>query len=245
MNKIIIGSTALLHWFPEANIKPKDRDYAVELGEKSYREVEYLYNPVLFREKYRALVVDGYLTADALYTLKISHMFWDIHWNKNIYYIQLMKDLGCKVIRSLFYDLYEFWKEYHGENKRSNLEMSAESFFTNAVKCEYDHDYLHTLLVNPPTFTKILVGEVEVSEDKFNDLSYEEKLSLVREEVYVMAWERAPTWDYRRAYEVMLKKFIISHAPLWEAIFILDNFKSLYRPEYNFSRKIEESLNLV
>lgn len=169
-------------------------------------------------------------------------MFWDINWEKHLFDIQFLKDKGCEVELDLFYRLYEFFNEYHSKNKRSDLKMTASKFFDNAVMCEYDHDWLHTLIKNPPTFTKVLIGEVEVSEEKFNSLSFDEKCDLVREEIYVMAWERMPKVDYRKAYSRMMKKFIISHAPIWEAIFILDNFKHLYKPNFNYFKTLENGI---
>jgi hypothetical protein len=122
--------------------------------------------------------------------------------------------------------------------------MSSEDFFNNALKCEYNHDYLHTFLKNPPTYTKVLKdgAEVDVSETKFNNLSFEEKCDLVKEEVMVMAFERYSKFYYRNAYAKMMKKFIISHAPMWEAIFIIENYMSVYKPDYNFLKKIENSI---
>jgi hypothetical protein len=241
---ILIGSSAIKYWYPDFPREPKDKDYAVDNKSlKSTRETEYLYNPVLRRcypecsstkSKYNRV-----LKPNALYTLKISHMFWDINWNKHLYDIQWLTEKGCKVIPALFYELYDYWNQYHSKNKRSDLKMSANQFFDNAVKCEFDHDTLHTLIKNPPTYTKVLIGEVEVSEEKFNKLSFQEKCDLVQEEIYIMAWERMSNKDYRQAYEIMLKKFIISHAPLWEALFILTNYKHLYKPLVNYKQILE------
>lgn len=239
---ILIGSKAIKELFPDFPREPKDTDYAVEFKSelKSTQETEYLVNPILF--KYHCS--DSYLpTADVIYTLKISHMFWDINWKKHLFDIQFLKEKGCKIIKPLFYELYDYWNELHGNNKRSDLKMTASQFFDNALKCEYDHDWLHTLINPNPTFNKVLIGEVEVGEEKFNQLSYQEKLDLVQEEVYVMAWERMPKMDYRFSYELMMKKFILSHAPIWEAIFILDNYKDLYKPKINFKKQIEDGIN--
>lgn len=91
------------------------------------------------------------ITANDLYTLKISHIFWNIKWEKNMF-------------------------------------------------------------------------------DKYHNLSYEDKLNLVREEVYVMAYERLNNRDYRTAYAWMLKKFIMNHAPMFEALFIIENYRTLHIP---------------
>lgn len=242
---ILIGSDAIKYWYPDFPREPKDKDYAVDdKSLKSTKEIEYLYNPVLkkyypecssTKSKYNKV-----LEPNALYTLKMSHMFWDINWEKHLYDIQWLKEKGCTVIPELFYELYEFWNKHHSKNKRSDLKMTSSEFFNNALKCEYDHDWLHTLINPVPTFNKVLIGEVEVCEEKFNQLTFEEKCDLVQEEIYVMAWERMPKMDYRFSYEKMMKKFIISHAPLWEAIFILDNYKHLYKPKINFKKILED-----
>ncbi len=45
------------------------------------------------------------------------------------------------------------------------------------------------------------------------------------------------------AYSRMLKKFIISHAPLWEAIWILENYPKLQKPRHNFIKILNEKIN--
>lgn len=242
---ILIGSAAIKHWFPDFPRNPKDIDYAFregEIFEERFKGYEYLKNPVLC-SKYTDNDIE-IISENDLYTLKVSHLFWDINWEKHMFDVQFLKSKECTLDTNLFYKLYDYWNIIHGKNKRSNLKMSAEDFFDNAVKCEYSHDWLHTLLKNPPTYTKILKdgAEVEVSEDKFNILSFEEKCDLVREEVMVMAWERYSRLDYRMAYGRMLKKFIISHCPIWEGLFIIENFVLLHKPNFNYKEVIENGL---
>ena len=101
------------------------------------------------------------------------------------------------------------------------------------------------MLVDCPTYTKVLKdgAEVNVSEEKFNNLTFEDKCNLVREEVEVMSWERWSKKDYRVAYNMMLKKFILNHAPIWEAIFIIENYVLLQKPIRNHFKIIESQLN--
>ena len=244
---IVIGSTAIRYWFPDFNREPKDIDYAVREYKQSNRKVEYLINPVLieyFHIKYPEYNEDRIWipNPDILLTLKVSHIFWDINWDKHMWDIQFLYSKDCKVIPELFEKLYAYWNDYHGKNKRSKLDMSAEEFFDNAITCPYDHDYLHTLIKNPPTYTKVLIGEVEVSEELFNKLTFEEKCDLVREEVYVMSWERKFHKDFRISYARMLRKFIRNHAPMWEALFIIENYKLLSKPEFNYFKTIENAI---
>ena len=238
---ILVGSKAIKHHYPDFPREPKDDDYMVGSVEEikiSSRETEYLYNPVIGN-------LEGIADPNLLYTLKASHIVgWDINWEKHMFDSQFLKKKGCTLDRELFFKLYDFWNKIHEPNHRSDLDMTGEEFFDNAVKCEYDHDYIHTLLKPTPTYTKVLKdgAEVDVSEDKFNNLTFEEKCDLVREEVEVMSWERWSKKDYRVAYNMMLKKFIMNHAPIWEAIFIIENYVLLQKPIRNHFKIIESQL---
>ena len=235
---ILIGSKAIKHHFPDFPRDPKDEDYAVTTKtHNSTIECEYLINPIIGG-------LEGIADPNTLYTLKISHLVgWDINWDKHMFDVQFLKKKGCTIDKDLFYRLYDYWNTLHIPNKRSDLDMSAEEFFDNALKTP--HDYYHTLLNPVPTYTKVLKddAEVDVSEDKFYALSYEEKCDLVREEVMVMAYERYKKLDYRIAYSKMLKKFIINHAPLWEALFIIENYVYLHKPSFNYFKKIDNELH--
>lgn len=241
--KILIGSRAIKHFFSDFPREPKDYDYIVKSKPKfepSEERIEYHLNPVFNEYNYNIMLPND------LYTLKMSHLFWDIKWDKHIYDVVFLKSKGCALNKELFFNLYYYWSGLHGVNNRSDLEMSAEDFFDNALPKEFNHDYLHAILNPVPVYTKILKdgADVYVDENKFNLLSYEEKLELVREEVMVMAYERYRKFDYRIAFSKMLKKFIINHAPMWEAIFIIENYKELHKPKYNFIEKLNHSLTI-
>lgn len=240
--KILIGSQAIKNIFPDFTRTPKDLDYVVETPTAStiingIRE-EYHVNPILFE-----YVKKHGIDANVFYTLKVSHIFWDINWSKHMYDIVFLKEHGAKLIKGLFDDLYAYWNQYHGENMRSKLDMTADDFFDNALT-KYDHDILHTYITPTPTYFKVLKdgADVDVSEEKFNLLSYEDKLNLAREEVYVMAFERLFNRNYRVAYNWMLKKFIMEHAPIWFALFIIDNYRVLQKCQIDYVSKIGEKL---
>lgn len=241
----IIGSYAIKHHFPDFNRVPKDIDFAYKdniINTEYYNiKKEFLYNPIL---TYTNNI--EYASPDEILTLKISHIFLDIFWDKHMYDIQFLLSKGCKIQKDLFYKLYNFWKTEHPNKMlRSNLAMSAKDFFNNAIKCPYNHDYLHTLLNETPIYTKILEDneEVLVSEKKFDGLTFDEKCDLVREEVMVMAYERYYELNYKIAYSKMLKKFIMNHAPLWEALFIIENYVLLHKPKVNYFKIINQKLN--
>lgn len=236
---ILIGSSAIKLHYPDFNRIPKDIDYAVNDKLKSKENgVEYLYNPILYKYYSNETV----LNATALTTLKASHLFWDINWNKHMFDLQFLLSKGNKIDETLFFELYEFWNEYHGKNKRSDLKMDKSEFFTNAINYDVlEHDKVHEILNKTPIYKLILKDgkEVELCENKYNKLTHGQKLDLVKEEVMVMAYERYKNLGYKIAYVKMIKKFIISHAPIFTLIFILNNFKELHKTNINFIKLIE------
>jgi hypothetical protein len=240
---VLIGSKAIKHHFADFPREPKDMDFIVKQHQTQNEPgVEYLLNPIL--ENYP----ENVLGINELYTLKCSHLFWDINWSKHMFDCVWLRNKGARLDRTLFYKLYEYFNTVHIKNKRSDLKMSSEDFFNNAIICDYSHDDLHTIINPVPTYTKILAdgAQVEVDEEKFKSLTHEEKCDLVREEIFVMAFERyKAARSYLHAYSKMLKKFIVSHAPLWEAIFIIENYVELHKPKINFIKQIEDGLKTI
>lgn len=261
---MIIGSQALKYHFPDFPREPKDIDIVafdefdkqdlIRIHKGCSQKIEVLINSTLLNWFKIKGGVPSICHADELYTLKISHSFWKLEngsWDKHIYDIQWLKEKGCKFIPELFYKLFNYWEEIHGKRKASKLDMSAEDFFNNAINCELDHDYIHSVLIThpyfkqtSPTYTKVLKDgcEVDVDEGKFNLLTEEEKFNLAFEEIAVMAFEpRFPKNMYwKRKYKRMLDKFITSHCPIWEGIWIIQNYKQLLT---NIPFNFEEYLN--
>lgn len=261
---IIIGSEAIKYYFPDFPRKPKDLDIIVEKGEfinllgeySNYDKIERLENPILLKwHKSNS----NYLIPDYLYTLKISHSFWNLEngsWLKHIANIQWLKEKGCKLNRELFNELFEYWEKIHGKRKASNLDMNAEDFFNNAIKFPFEHDFLHEILIKhpyfesqeKPTYTKILKegAEVDVCMEKFSNLTEKEKFNVTFEEICCMAVERYPKSMYYKAqYERMLKKFIISHCKIDQGIWIIENHKKLMTEiPFDFITFFKKELNL-
>lgn len=247
---IIIGSSAIKHWYPDFPREPKDIDvipceYNNSSNHKFSKRTEWLANPVLTDYMKNINRLNNYLNPNLLLTLKASHLFWDISWGKHMFDVQFLLKKNCAIHNDLFFKLYNYWNEVHGENKRSDLEMSKKDFFTNAINYnESEHDDLHKILNPSPVYMKVLKDncEVELDEIKFLSLTFEEKLNFVREEVMVMAFERYGHLDYRPAYYRMLKKFIMSHAPIWSTIFIIENYIELHKPTYNYIKTLKNGL---
>lgn len=246
---VIIGSSAIKYWYPDFNREPKDLDIIANPSENiswltnDGVKIERLENPILLDRHQMAI---NYLSPNMLCTLKASHLCWNINWNKHMFDLQFLLKKGCKIDLELFSKLYSYWNEVHGNNKRSDLKMTKEDFFTNAINYnESEHDELHKILNPVPIYTLTLKEgkEVELDEQKFNQLSHEQKCDFVREEVMVMAYERYKHLHYKIAYSKMLKKFIISHTPIFSLIFIFENYIELHKPKFNYIKTIQDGIN--
>lgn len=244
---ILFGSRAIKYHFPDFYREPKDWDFIVHVrGLKSNIDgVEYKHiKPIL--DDLRACRCElEVLDPDRLLTLKMSHLLYDNQWEKHMEDVQFLLKKGAKLRYGLFFDLVNWWRKVLPKQRRSNLNMTKEQFFKNKINYKIDHDMIHEILNPHPTFRNILKAgaDVDVSSHKFNLLTDIQKNMLVREEVYVMAWERKRHLGYREAYSWMLKKFIIGHAPLWEMIYIVLNYENLKHPIINFINYINHELN--
>lgn len=237
---IIIGSTAIKHWYKDFKREPKDLDIATLGKSGRFGNVEFLENPVLLK-----CYSGDYLEPNGLATLKASHLMWNINWDKHQYDLQFLLKKGCVIDSNVFKLLYEYWNKALWVNKRSNLSMSKDEFFDNAINYDdNEHDSMHEIINPYPIYKMILKDgcDVDLDVNKYNLLSFEEKLDLVREEVMVMAWERYRNLDYRIAYSKMLKKFIINHAPFFCIQFILENYIELHKPKINYIKIINDGL---
>lgn len=240
-NELIIGSTAIKKWYPEKYTRqPKDLDIAVIEDRPNTKGVEYLKNPILF--KYQK---GGFLIPEYLLTLKISHMFWEFNWKKHMWDIQFLLDQGVSYNSTLLQELIIYWEKTKPKVKRSNLELDAKEFFTNAINSEeLDHDYLHTLINPTPMYTKLLKEgkEVELDENKWLKLSFEDRCKVIFEETAVMGYERYKSKYYKAAYEIQLEQNIQKHFPRYIAIFAILNYKKVVTPMFNFIKMIENGL---
>lgn len=234
MNKTLIGSRALKHWYPDLNREPKDIDYAVSLDKVPSEtllcgnKVENLYNPVF--DKFED---NNIATPEQLLALKVSHLFWDTNWDKHMYDVQFLLDKGISFNLELYKEFREFFEGYLPKVRRSELEQTKEDFFTNSVNNDVDeHDKLHLLLAEVPAYTKILKDgqEVEVDFDKFEFLTFEEKMDVVIEENLVMNFERySGKIPWYSAYHIQLKQNIMKHYPEPIALFAVFNYKEFLK----------------
>lgn len=232
----LVGSRALRQHFPDFPRNPADWDY--------YTDASGLTADVFYDERLEAWPFGAIATPDELYTMKVSHSFWEIGntWDKHMHDIVWMKNAGCAFNRDLYDILKPIWKDQHGR-KRTNLKQSKDAFFSDAVHRIYDHDSIHDSVAygDRPMYEQILLPgeEVAVSIEPFHAMSFEDKCKLVREEVYATALERYVipsnyTCSPRGAYAKAMKKTVTSLFKNDWALWIVLNYSDVRDPDMDY-----------
>lgn len=245
---MLIGSVALKHWFPDFPHKTKDVDILSCQRTKNIpipdAKVE-IHNIEKAPSLYYIIENnkdDFYADPDMLYTLKVSHAAWDIHWDKTMAHIIFLKDKGCKVIPEFYDLLWKDWCRIHGDKSKIKLDMKNEEFFTEAVERTYDHDWLHGFLAfdSEPMHNKIRKNHESplCSKELWLQLSHDDKIKCALEEIYVVATERYLFKNERKqpwmkAKSKSMKNLITSMTKGWFNLFLIDNFKELLYNDYD------------
>lgn len=240
---LIYGSYAMKYWFPHYFREPKDIDVVVyniekydnkflrNLEEKTGLPVEVNYAP--YFDIFKDNLQESILIPDDILSVRISHAMYNYNLHKTILDIIFLKKQGAVFDVDKVNHLRKFWKvRYRNFREQMNMEQSPEVFFNSNVARYIKHDELHEKLKldSIPAFEKILRdpnGEtVAVSKNKFESLSYEEQLSTVLEEVFVLACERHyKEIKAKDAYLIALADFITRMTSGWYNLFILDNIE--------------------
>lgn len=245
---LLVGSRAIKQHFNDFPREPKDWDYVAfppytfESNTKKVKDTEFLKNAILV-ERYSEK--DEIVSANDLYTLKLSHIFWPIALDKHLFDIQFLKKKGCVADMELFERLYAYWSSMHGQNKRIDFDKKNEEFFQDKVHRQYPHDELHNI-INPSPLYKFVKPDLEaadISQELFNNLDRKQQLELIREEAYVLALERYMIPNsgthWRVAYSKMLKALMQRLTPLWLGVFIAENYIDLQQPTFNYYEKFQ------
>ena len=234
--KILVGSQAIKWWFEDFR-EPGDTDY---FSDASISSCDVFWHKDLAGYDWGSIA-----TPDELYTIKVSHSFWELHgtWSKHMYDLSFLKEKGHgHFIPELYNLLYPIWEERYGK-KKVNLNAKPEDFFNKSVHRVYDHDSIHHSIAyyDRPLFERVLKDghDVMVDRAKFDALAYEDKVRLVREEVYATALERQVipsnyTCSPKGAYAWALRKTITS---FWKgdwALWVVLNFDELRTPAIDY-----------
>lgn len=184
-------------------------------------------------------------TLDELYTIKVSHAYWELDngsWDKHMYDVVELKRAGAQLDLPLHDMLYKVWADKHGR-KRVNLQMDKQDFFDDAVKRTYDHDSIHYSVAygDHPLYERVLENGQTIAMDMaaIKALDYDTQIRLYREEVYATALERwvIPsnyTVSPRLAYARALRKTITSLTKGWSARFIVENYETFRTPDMDY-----------
>lgn len=243
-SNVIIGSRAMKHHFPDFR-EPKDWD---EFHPRSVEGIDGFWH-----ESFDPSWADErFATVDELYTIKASHAAWSLRngsWNKHMYDLMFLQQRGAKLDQEMYDILVPVWKETHGK-KKTNLAMTKNDFFADAVVRKYDHDSLHLALAyrDVPWYTKFLVPgeEVLTSWDAFNNLAHDEKMEALREEIMVTAVERwlipqdfkaSPRAAYARALKLCITSLFKGR---WVQVFV-ENYSELYAPDVDYAQRFHDN----
>ena len=247
----LIGSTAIKYHFPDFPREPQDVDYFSPkklIGPDGGKKVETFWHEDL-QGAFSGIIADP----DELYTIKVSHAFWELKngtWSKHMMDVLFLQSKGAKLIPELYKILYKVWEDTHGK-KKVNLEADPETFFNDKiVKRVYDHDSIHESVAyyDRPLFERILRDDSDVAVDKskWDAMDHEDKLKMVREEIYATALERklVPS-DYTSspgaAYNWTLRKTITSLTKGWFALFVVENFKDLTKADVDYVKRHKDN----
>lgn len=232
----LFGSTLIKKLFPHFR-KPRDYDHvtndprvsctSIEDKDRNISSVETYYIPCTPNRE---------MTADEIYTVKVSHAIYDIAWSKHMSDIRFLQLNGCKVDYVLLSELREFWKTIHTSSKHNRFDFSGkEDIFDDNLNRKQDHDSLHLIFNDELLFTKFCDGYIP-NKYKWDALNAKLKKTVCLEEAYVIALERffgklpQQNFAYHKAQRLLTTKL----HPLFIADFVIENWCELYRPEINF-----------
>jgi len=217
----LFGSSLIKKYFPDFR-KPNDIDWVTNDKSKlkeSSKEEEFHYIPCS---------PDREMTPNELYTIKVSHAIYDIHWRKTMSDIRFLQIKGCELIPDMLVELRKYWEVIHGKQIRTDFDTDVDGFFNDKVRRKIKHDDLHHMLNDPPTFLKMIDDGVTPNINKFESLSENEKKELLFEESFVISIERFNN-DYNKfAYNKAQQLLVTKLHPVWLSDFVINNWSKWY-----------------
>lgn len=199
MSNILIGSKAIQYHIPDYR-ECNDIDIATLDVKKTQiiNKIIYEFKPIpaLFNYINECVKVNHIYvpSLNVIYTLKCSHLSWDINWGKNAKDVMFLESYGCVIIPDLYDELYKYWQEIHKSKKHIKLNCSNTDFFKNNVNYIQDHDGLHEKykFYHEPLYKQCKkdLNKAILNKDIFDTWDLEKQLNLVIEEAFVIAEER-------------------------------------------------------
>lgn len=223
----LFGSALLSKYFDDYR-QPNDIDYVTNnfdeyllQKEKKKPGVEFYYIP---------MSPSRVMTSDELYTLKVSHAIYDIHWKKTMSDIRFMKMKGCKIDYEFFNQLCDYWCKVHTDKKYARFDFNNipdGALFNDNVIRKFSHDDLHQMISKQPLYKKFVVNDIP-SKDLFMKLPYHEQLSACFEETYVIALERYSNLGVYASFIEATRSLVTRMHPVWLAQWTIENWDMLY-----------------
>lgn len=228
MTFLLIGSSAAHARLGHVWREPSDQDAFTDEGVEGYDTFwDDTFSEFINTERKVA-------TLDELYTIKLSHLYWEGEngkWRKHMDDAWRLKGFGAKLIPEMHDVLYKVWEEKFGR-KQVDLNMDKADFFDDAVPRKWDHDSIHMSVAygERPVYESMLKDGAEVAIDmrKVWSAPFDAQVRLFREEIFATALERKviPS-DYAAspsaAYAWALRRTITSLTKGKSARFIADN----------------------
>jgi hypothetical protein len=234
----LFGSKLIKKYFSDFR-EPNDTDWVTndqsKLKPSRIGEEEYYYIP---------FSPDREMTPDEIYTVKVSHAIYDIHWKKTMSDIRFLQIKGCKIIPDFLQNLRNYWELIHGVQVRTDFEVEPGDFFDDRVRRKLNHDELHKMINPTPTYLKIIDNGVNPNFDKYHKLTEDERKEVLFEESFVISIERFWTANDRMAYQIAQQSLVTRLHPVWLADEIIKNWNKWYwNPQnskfYNQYKKIK------
>lgn len=251
---MLIGSRALAHWCPEFKLKP-DADWDIVMHEEDryifndLPRIDYHWTSHLNNKDILELFATGKFVMVGtqkvevchpvgLAEIKRSHLWRDYFFDKHItmYHKYLARYADELTPYSRFLkERTKLTKQAYPQGAPSLLK-SNEDFFDDAVEKKYDHDWLHELAAyyDKPLYTKLKRDDslAWCEADLWKELSHEDKLRCVAEEVYVISTERfmvRTAWEHhpKGAYLKALQKVCTTLTSGWFRDFAIDHYPEI------------------
>lgn len=241
MDSVVIGSCAA-YYHGLTKHPPKDIDKFYYEEPLNVSGEDYHVIPKELFDMFET--VEGFISKNHLYTLKCSHLQWDIKWEKIKSDILSYKHQGCILNENLYKVLVNYWKTVHGDKSFLSLNKDKQAFFQDNVKYVYDHDYLHEVCakglgLEEPTYKKCLKDgeQVLIDSSKFDSLTLDEQVSMFRQEIAVVAFERWVVFDkvsWFKAHMLSVKKTITNLTKGSSSDFLVKHLDLFVKPDYTY-----------
>lgn len=244
MTMLIIGSAAAHALLGDEKWRrPKDIDAFMD-PESSMNGWDVFWDDTLYDVIPRGTV--RWATLDELYSIKLSHIFWEGRngkWDVHANDLMRLKNEGAEVDEALYSVLYKVWEKQFGV-KKVDLNMDKADFFDDAVGRKWDHDSVHYSVAygDHPLYEDFLDGEVRMDMKRVWDAPSETIIRLFREEIFATALERKIipsnyTASPKHAYRWSLRRVVTSLTKGKSARFIAEHLDTLWSPDVDYVKR--------